>query len=85
MSEIKIVVCINDKNLPIGASIKQDETYEVEEEFINAWDQVTYILKGCKNHGRTLNGMEWKGYNALRFSTVVGENMKTAEFNHAMN
>ncbi len=64
------VICINDKNLPSGANVVQDEEYEVLKHFRNALDQNVYILKGVNNEGTTKMGMNWLGYNANRFKSA---------------
>jgi hypothetical protein len=72
---MKIVTCINNKNLPEGAYVEEDVQYEVENEYINALDQRVYIIKGAVNEGITKMGMRWVGYNANRFS-VTNEDRK---------
>ena len=64
---MKKVTCINDKNLPQGASVKENIEYIVEEEYINALDQRVYIIEGAPNQGTTKMGMRWVGYDATRF------------------
>jgi len=36
---MKKVVCINDKNQPLGANVVEGKEYEVEEEYVNPLDQ----------------------------------------------
>jgi hypothetical protein len=61
------VLCIDDKNLPQGASVKEGTEYEVIEQYINAMEQRVYIIKGIVNEGRTQFGLHWIGYRAERF------------------
>lgn len=84
---MKKVICKNDKNLPEGAFVKENEEYEVENEYINALDQRVYIIKGAVNEGITKMGMQWRGYNSNRFS-LTDENRKPEfelEENFALN
>jgi hypothetical protein len=81
----KLVLCIDDKNLPQGASVKEGEYYPVVDEFINALDQRTYILDGVPNEGRTQLGMIWKGYRANRFLEVTGEFQEKKEAIFSLN
>lgn len=64
---MKQVICINDRNLPLGANITKDTTYTVIREYLNMLDQKVYILKETVNEGYTKMGMKWTGYNAERF------------------
>lgn len=64
---MKRVVCINDKNLPQGAKVVEGKEYEVIDEYYNALDQKVYLINGIPNKGRTRWGMQWIGYDALRF------------------
>lgn len=64
------VVCINDKDLPLGANIVKDKEYTVVKSFINFADQQTFILKEAVNEGRTKFGMPWIGYRADRFNIL---------------
>lgn len=84
---MKKVICINDKNLPKGAFIKENEEYEVEKEYINALDQRVYIIKGAVNEGITKMGMQWRGYSANRFSTTNEDRKSEFELeeNFALN
>ena len=66
----KKVICINDKQLPPGAEIKEGEEYTVRESFINSFDQRAYVLTGIRNLGRTQYGLPWQGYNAQRFDDI---------------
>lgn len=65
---MKRVVCINDTNQPEGGELIKDMEYEVEREFINDYDQRTYVISGINNFGITKMGMRWYGYNSNRFS-----------------
>ena len=65
---MKVVVCINDKNMPEGAAVVKGREYEVESEYVNALDQRVYIIKGIVNEGTTRMGMRWIGYDAQRFA-----------------
>lgn len=67
---MKKVVCINDKNLPKGAKVIEGNEYTVIEEYNNALDQRTYLLKEAPNSGITKWGMRWQGYSATRFKTL---------------
>ena len=69
---MKKVVCINDKQLPAGAEVKEGEIYIVRESFINSFDQRAYMLNGVRNLGRTKYGLPWQGYNAQRFEIIEG-------------
>ena len=70
---MKKVVCINDKNLPLGAKITEGNEYTVIEEYANALDQKVYILQEAPNSGVTKWGMRWKGYDSLRFKELEEE------------
>jgi len=69
---VKKVVCINDKQLPAGAEVKEGEIYIVRESFINSFDQRAYMLNGVRNLGRTKYGLPWQGYNSQRFEIIEG-------------
>jgi hypothetical protein len=64
------VLCVDDKNLPQGASVKEGKEYEVIEQYINGMEQRVYIIKGIVNEGRTQFGLHWIGYKAERFVPV---------------
>ena len=66
----KKVTCVNDKQLPPGAEIKEGEEYTVRNSFINNFDQRAYLLMGVRNRGRTKYGLPWEGYNSQRFEDV---------------
>ncbi len=59
---MKKVICINDKQLPLGAEVVEGKTYTVRESFINSFDQRAYMLIGVRNKGRTQFGLPWNGY-----------------------
>lgn len=82
---MKKVVCINDKNLPLGANVVEGVEYEIEEEYINPLDQRVYIVKGAVNEGTTKWGMRWIGYNANRFSTLDSLEVEEKEYMFALN
>jgi hypothetical protein len=65
---MKKVICINDSKQPEGGELIKDNEYEIEREFINDYDQKTYVISGINNFGITKMGMKWYGYNANRFS-----------------
>ena len=66
----KKVICINDKQLPAGAEIKEGEEYTVRNSFVNNFDQRAYLLIGIRNRGRTKYGLPWEGYNSTRFEDI---------------
>ncbi len=82
---MKTVVCINDKNLPEGASIKEGQEYTVEEEYLNGLDQRVYIIAGVPNKGMTSKGLLWIGYNANRFRITSKSDAVTKEYEFALN
>ena len=61
------VICINTQNLPEGAILEEDREYKVVKEFVNSYDEKTYILYNHINEGITRLGMRWIGYKASRF------------------
>lgn len=73
---MKKVICINDKNLPRGASVKEGQEYYVEEEYSNFLDQQVYLIEGVPNRGTTKWGMKWVGYDATRFRVVEDNTME---------
>lgn len=73
---MKKVVCINDRNLPRGANVKEGQEYIVETEHTNYLDQRVYMLKGAPNQGTTKWGMKWIGYDATRFRVVEDDTME---------
>lgn len=82
---MKKVKCINDKNLPNGAQLKEGQVYEVESEYLNALDQRVYIISGVPNDGMTKLGMRWIGYDALRFKDVDSVESTKKEYAFELN
>ena len=82
---MKTVVCINDKNLPQGASLTEGKEYTVVDEYLNALDQRVYILKETNNNGTTKWGMRWTGYDAKRFADLGGIYEEEKNINFALN
>lgn len=79
-----IVICVDNKNLPLGANLVKNEEYEFEEEFVNNFDQRCYMLKNVTNTGRTKYGLPWIGYRANRFKkkdSVVDAIMEEVNYN----
>jgi hypothetical protein len=76
---MKKVICVNDSNLPEGAEVVKNKIYEVENEFINLYDQRTYIISNIQNSGITKMGLVWRGYNANRFSDLEQDLIETVE------
>jgi len=64
------VTCINDKKLPEGANVVNGREYYVLDEFINGYEQRTFIISGVNNKGTTKNGLRWQGYCASRFADL---------------
>jgi hypothetical protein len=64
------VTCINDHNLPEGAKVVNGREYYVLDEFINGFEQRTFIISGVNNKGTTKNGLRWQGYCATRFADL---------------
>lgn len=64
------VKCINDKKLPEGAKVVDGREYYVLDEFINGYEQRTFIISGVNNRGITKNGLRWLGYCASRFADL---------------
>ena len=82
---MKKVVCINDKNLPLGAKVVEGKEYKVVKEYVNFLDQRVYIIQGISNEGRTKLDLEWTGYDAKRFSDVENVSIEEKEVNFALN
>jgi len=78
---MKKVVCINDRKQPEGGEIVEGREYEVEREFINNFDQRTFVITGINNYGMTKLGMRWYGYNANRFADL--DALATESYEHA--
>lgn len=79
------VICIDDRDLPLGASVVEGKEYEIEHEYINNLDQRVYIIKGIINEGTTKWGMRWVGYKADRFATLDTLEVKEKEHMFALN
>jgi hypothetical protein len=82
---MKKVICINDKQLPLGAEVVEGQTYTVRESFINAFDQRAYMLVGIRNKGRTKFGLPWNGYNSQRFEDLDTIRNEKEEVAYALN
>lgn len=82
---MKKVVCVNDKNLPSGATLSEGREYEVIDEYINPYEQRVYIIKGINNTGTTKFGMVWRGYNADRFADLTSIEQEERVFDFALN
>jgi len=81
----KRVVCINDKQLPTGAEIKEGAEYNVRKTFINYFDQRAYMLEGIRNIGRTKYGLPWEGYNTQRFDDIEVIEEKREKVSYALD
>lgn len=79
------VVCVDDKNLALGAKVIEGDVYEVESDFLNSYEERVYLLKGCVNQGFTKFGMKWIGYKASRFSDVTVDVAKEEELEACLN
>jgi len=64
------LTCINDRNLPEGANVVNGREYYILDEFINGYEQRTFIVSGVNNKGTTKNGLRWQGYCASRFADL---------------
>jgi hypothetical protein len=64
------LTCINDRNLPEGANVVNGREYYILDEFINGYEQRTFIVSGVNNRGTTKNGLRWQGYCATRFADL---------------
>jgi hypothetical protein len=82
---MKKVICIDDKNQPLGANVIEGKEYEIIEDYVNFSDQRVYIIKGAINEGTTKWGMRWVGYNAKRFSTLDSLEVEEKEHTFALN
>ena len=78
---MKKVVCINDRKQPEGGELVEGKEYEVKEEFINNYEQKTFVVSGINNYGMTKLGMRWYGYNANRFADL--DALATESYEHA--
>ena len=75
------VVCINDRKQPEGGELVEGREYEVEKEFINNYEQKTFVIAGINNYGITKLGMRWYGYDAKRFADL--DALVTESYEHA--
>ena len=82
---MKKVVCINDKQLPIGAEVVEGQIYTVRKTFINGFDQIVYLIVGVRNKGRTKYGLPWNGYRADRFEDIETSKKEQKEVAYALN
>ena len=82
---MKKVICIDDKNQPLGANVVEGKEYEIIEDYVNFSDQRVYIIKGAINEGTTKWGMRWVGYNAKRFSILDSLEVEEKEHTFALN
>jgi hypothetical protein len=82
---MKRVICVNDKRLPEGGNLAEGKEYEVEDEFLNNFDQRVYIIAGINNYGMTKMGLRWYGYNADRFASADNVYEEATESNYALN
>ena len=78
---MKRVVCINDRKQPEGGELVEGREYEVEKEFINNYEQKTFVIVGINNYGMTKLGMRWYGYDAKRFTDL--DALATETYEHA--
>ena len=72
------LTCINDRNLPEGANVVNGREYYILDEFINGFEQRTYIVSGVNNKGTTKNGLRWLGYCATRFADLESLSLEGA-------
>jgi hypothetical protein len=79
------VVCINDRKQPEGGELVEGKEYEIEEEFINNYEQKTFVVSGINNYGMTKLGMRWYGYNANRFADLDSLAIESHEHAYAYN
>jgi len=82
---MKKVICINDKQLPLGAEVVEGQTYTVRESFINGFDQKAYMLVGIRNKGRTKFGLPWNGYNSERFEDLDAVSKEESQVAYMLN
>ena len=79
------VICINDKKQPEGGELVEGKEYEVEETFVNNFDQKVFIIAGINNYGMTKLGLRWYGYDATRFADADNVYEEATEYNYALN
>ena len=72
------LTCINDRNLPEGANVVNGREYYILDEFINGYEQRTFIVSGVNNRGTTKNGLRWLGYCATRFADLESLSLEGA-------
>lgn len=82
---MKKKTCINDKNLPEGASVTEGIEYVIEKEFVNPFGQKAYIISGVSNEGMTSRGLRWYGYDAGRFADAEKSKNESKEYAFALN
>jgi hypothetical protein len=82
---MKKVVCINDRKQHEGGELVEGKEYEVEKEFINNYEQKTFVIVGINNYGMTKLGMRWYGYDAKRFADLDALATETYEHAYAYN
>lgn len=79
------VICINDRKQPEGGELVEGREYEVEGDFINNYEQKTFVIAGINNYGMTKLGMRWYGYNANRFADLDALATELYEHSYAEN
>lgn len=81
------VICVDDSNQPIGGELVKGNKYLVDKDYINLYDQRTFIIKGINNEGTTKMGVIWKGYKSERFEIInnKSELQKEEAFHYAFN
>lgn len=77
------VLCLNDKNLPLGAEIVSGDEYEVDGVEYDTFGTKLYTIKGIKNQGLTDKGLNWYGYAAHRFA-IMSDEAVSIEMEEAM-
>ena len=82
---MKKVVCINDRKQPEGGELVEGKEYEVEKEFINNYEQKTFVIVGINNYRMTKLRMRWYGYDAKRFADLDALATETYEHAYAYN
>lgn len=79
------VICINDKKQPEGGELVEGREYEVENTFMNNFDQRVFIIAGINNYGMTKMGLRWYGYDAIRFADADDVYKEATEYNYILN
>lgn len=82
---MKKAICINDKKQPEGGELVEGKEYEIENEFINNFDQKVFVIAGINNYGMTKMGMRWYGYDSKRFASADNIYEETTEYNYILN